>query len=52
MVAYRTPLFYAPQHSKTGAKVRVQTLNGDLRDTFYHWYPGMAFAKENLRHAA
>ena len=33
-------------------QVRVQTLNGDLRDTFRQWYPGMTPETENLSQAA
>lgn len=33
-------------------QVRVRTLNGDLRDTFRQWYPGMAPAEEDLAQAA
>jgi hypothetical protein len=33
-------------------QVRVQTLNGDLRDTFCQWYPGMTPETENLLQAA
>jgi hypothetical protein len=33
-------------------QVRVQTLNGDLRDTFRQWYPGMTPETENLSLAA
>ncbi|NDY73080.1 ISKra4 family transposase [Desulfobacter hydrogenophilus] len=33
-------------------QVRVQTLNGDLRDTFCQWYPGMTREAENLLKAA
>jgi hypothetical protein len=33
-------------------QVRVQTLNGDLRDTFRQWYPCMTPETENLSQAA
>ena len=33
-------------------QVRVQTLNGDLRDTFRQWYPGMTPETETLSQAA
>jgi hypothetical protein len=29
-------------------QVRVQVMNGDLRQTFGHWYPGMKTATEPL----
>jgi hypothetical protein len=36
-----------PSYSKN-AQTWTTTLNGDLRDTFYDWYPTMAQTVENL----
>ena len=33
-------------------QLRVQTLNGDLGDTFRQWYPGMTSEAENLLQVA
>jgi hypothetical protein len=33
-------------------QVRTHVLNGDLRDLFCRWYPGMQTSEEPVQHAA